>query len=98
MKSALIVAAAAALCGGLPALAQSADSIAVAPPSTSTGPTVPDTRKVDQNTIQPPGSPATTNSTTPRYGNWRSSDGLNTDPNNPDGAPGNSSVATNPSR
>ena len=99
MKPALILIAAAALCGGLPALAQTAGSIAVAPPSTSTGPTVPDTRQIDQNTRQPPGSAAApTNGTAPTYGNWRTSDGFNADPNNPSGAPGNSSVGTSPSR
>jgi len=98
MKPTLIIVAAAALCGGLPACAQS--SIAVAPPSTSTGPTVPDTRQVDQSTIQPPGSSAapTNGNTTNNYGNWRTSDGFNADPNNPSGAPGNSSVGTSPTR
>jgi hypothetical protein len=103
VKPDLILVAAAALCGGLPAWAQTSGTIAAAPPSTSTGPTVPDTRQIDQSTIQPPGSPSSSAAPTHAnpantYGNWRASDGLDADPNNPNGAPGNSSVGTSPSR
>ena len=99
MKPALIIVVAAALCGGLPAWAQTSGNIAVAPPTGSTGPTVPDTRQIDQSAIQPPSSSAApTNANTNTYGNWRTSDGFNADPNNPNGAPGNSSVGTSPSR
>jgi hypothetical protein len=95
-----VIVAAAALCGGLPAWAQTPGNIAVAPSTGSTGPTVPDTRQVDQTAIQPPSSSAAPTSANPtnRSGNWRTSDGLNADPNNPSGAPGNSSVGTSPSR
>jgi len=62
---------------------------------------VPDTRQVDQQTIATPGasaaSPTTANDHS--YGNWRASDGLNADPNNPSGVPGPSSgLGTSPSR
>src|SRR5512133_1480264 len=99
MKSIFVIAGAAALLGSLPVCAQTSD-LAVAPPARSTGPTVPDTRQVDQNTAVPPSmtaAPSPTDSTA-GHGNWRSSDGLNADPNNPSGAPGPSSVGTNPSR
>jgi len=93
MKSALIIGAAVALCGGLPASAQTSGTIAVAPATGSTGPTVPDTRRLDQTTIQPP-SP----SAAPTNANWRASDGLDADPNNPSGAPSNGTLGTSPSR
>ena len=51
----LIVVGAAALCGGLPAGAQTSGNIAAAPHST-TGPTVPDPRQIDQGIVLPPGS------------------------------------------
>lgn len=100
MKPTLIIVAAAALCGGLPACAQTSDNVAVAPPAASTGPTVPDTRQIDQNTIVPPASSAAPTNANPTnsYGNWRTSDGFNADPDNPNGAPGGSSVGTNPTR
>ena len=99
MKPALLIVAAAAFCGGLPACAQTSGNIAVAPSVGSTGPTV-DTRQVDQNTMQLPSSSAAPTNANPTntYGNWRTSDGFNADPNNPSGAPGNSSVGTSPSR
>jgi hypothetical protein len=93
LATALILTAAAAQ-------AQTSGNIAVAPSTGSTGPTVPDTRQIDQNTIQPPSSSAAPTNANPTnsYGNWRTSDGLNADPNNPSGAPGNSSIGTSPSR
>jgi hypothetical protein len=95
-----MIAATAALCSGAPACAQTSESIAVAPPARRTGPTVQDTRQLDQNAALPPSSssvaPATGNSL--GYGNWRTSDGLNADPNNPSGAPGPSWVGTNAAR
>jgi hypothetical protein len=100
MKPISVIAAAAVLCSGALAYAQSAE-IAVAPPSRSTGPTVPDTRQVDQQTMTTPSSSAAapTSANDPSYGNWRASDGLNADPNNPSGAPGPSSgLGTSPSR
>ena len=97
MKPTSIIVVAAALCGGLPACAQ---TIAVAPSAATTGPTVPDTRQVDQGTILPPGANAAPTNANPTnsYGNWRTSSGFNADPNNPNGAPGGSSIGTNPSR
>jgi hypothetical protein len=96
----IVIIAAAGLCSGLPACAQTSESIAVAPPARSTGPTVQDTRQLDQASALPPSSstiaPATGNSI--GYGNWRTSDGLNADPNNPNGAPGPSWVGTNAAR
>lgn len=99
MKSILVIASAAALLGSLPVYAQTSD-LAVAPAARSTGPTIPDTRQVDQNTAAPPSTTAAppTKDTSAGFGNWRASDGLNADPNNPNGAPGPSSIGTNPSR
>ncbi len=101
MKPISVIAAAAVLCSPGLAYTQTTENIAVVPPSRSTGPTVPDTRQVDQQTMTPPGAsaaaPATANNQS--YGNWRASDGLNADPNNPNGAPGPSSgLGTSPSR
>ena len=99
MKSLFAIAAAAAVLGNLPVCAQTTD-LAVAPSARSTGPTIPDTRQLDQNTAALPSTTAAppTKDTSAGYGNWRSSDGLNADPNNPNGAPGPSSIGTNPSR
>lgn len=93
MKPILFLAAAAALCGATVASAQTGGSIASAPANNSTGPTISDTRAVDQNTVNTPaGSGASSTSNTPNsYGNWRTSSGLNADPDNPNGAPGPSS-------
>jgi hypothetical protein len=89
----------AALLVGSTAYAETSD-LAVAPPGRSTGPTIPDARQVDQNTA---GAPAPAAAPSPQdssqgYGSWRTSDGLNADPNNPSGGPGPSSIGTNPSR
>ena len=76
------------------ACAQTDQQAVVAPFDQSTGPTVPgsgDTRVQDQNTVV---SPSTNNATARStandlgYGNWRTSNGFNSDPNNPSGAPG----------
>jgi hypothetical protein len=81
------------------ACAQSQQAV-VAPVDSSTGPTVPgasDTRVQDQNTAV---SPATNNGTARSrandlgYGNWRTSNGFNSDPNNPSGAPGPSTITS----
>jgi hypothetical protein len=99
MKRAIIVAAAALSIGG-PAGAQTDSNLAVAPPaSRTTGPTVPDTRQLDQSAALPSATsaaPGTGNTTA--TGSWRASDGLNADPNNPNGAPGPSSIGTSPTR
>ncbi len=81
MKLVLAIGVAAALCGSLPARAQTDDLLARSLPSTSTGPTVPDTRQIDQ-AMLPPAS-----------ANWRTSDNLNGGPTNPNGAPVGSSVS-----
>src|SRR5436190_809296 len=82
-----------------PAIAQTSSDIAVAPPRRSTGPTVQDTRQLDQNTALPPStSAAPGGGNSIGYGNWRTSDGFNIDPNNPSGAPGSSSIGTNQTR
>jgi hypothetical protein len=99
MKPILAIGVVAALGGGLPAFAQTDDLLARPLPSASTGPTVPDTRPVDQALLAPatnvePAHPNTTNGAAP----WRTSDGFNADPGNPNGAPGGGSVSTNPAR
>jgi hypothetical protein len=99
MKPILAIGVAAVVCGSLPACAQSYDTVAAAPASTSTGPTVPDTRQVDQAALPPATNAAPTHANpTNGYANWRTSDGFNADPDNPNGAPGGSSVGTNPAR
>ena len=101
MKPISAIAAAAVLCSSALAYGQTAESIAVVPANRSTGPTVPDTRQVDQQTMTPPGASAAapTTANDQSYGNWRTSNGLNADPNNPNGAPGPSSgLGTSPSR
>lgn len=74
----------------------------VAPLDQSTGPTIPsagDTRMQDQNTAV---SPSTNNGTSRSqandlgYGNWRTSNGFNSDAGNPSGAPGPSTITSNP--
>jgi len=95
----VIIAAAAVLSLGGPACAQSDSNLAVAPPARSTGPTIPDTRQIDQSQVLPPASSAASGSSnTAGTGNWRAADGLNADPNNPNGAPGPSSTGTSPTR
>jgi hypothetical protein len=101
MKAIFAIAAAVAAMGsGLPAGAQTQPNIAVAPADRSTGPTILGPRSVDQNTtMPPPNSAATSNANDVNYGNWRTSDGFNNDPNNPTGAPGPSSgLGTSPTR
>ena len=70
--------------------------IASAPVSTGSA----DTRKIDENrqkVIPAPKTASPTNGTKNIHGNWRTSNGLNADPNNPDGAPGPSSgIGTSP--
>lgn len=91
--------AAALVLGATGACAQNTQQ-AVAPLDQSTGPTVPgsgDTRTHDQNTAV---SPSTNNGTARSeandlgYGNWRTSNGFNSDPDNPSGAPGPSTIAS----
>jgi hypothetical protein len=85
-----ILTAAALLCGVALASAQTSSGIATAPA---------DTRKVDE--AQVPGTKAgsPTNGPTRIQDNWRSSSGLNNDPDNPSGAPGSGSgLGTSPTR
>ena len=91
MKTLLVVAAIAATGAG--ASAQS--GMATAPMDRSTGPTVPDTgpvdtRKIDQNIATVPSDATGPLMTAPHLDpqNWRTSSGLNADPDNPSGAPG----------
>ncbi|HYD06223.1 MAG TPA: hypothetical protein VEC60_10880 [Reyranella sp.] len=96
MKAILTIAAATAFLAG-PAWGQAYGTV-TATPQNSTGPTVPtttDTRQVDQSLAPPTTGP---NSISNPNENWRTSSGLNNDPNNPSGAPGSSSVGTSPTR
>ena len=69
-----------------------------APPADS-GTTSLDTRKIDE-AKSPPGSSASpTNGPKSIHDNWRSSSGLNNDPDNPSGAPrSGSGLSTGPTR
>jgi hypothetical protein len=103
MKPLFLIAAAMSLSVATTACAQTTQQAVVAPVDRSTGPTVStgtsDTRLLDQNTAV---SPSTNNGTARSsandlgYGNWRTSDGLNSDPNNPSGAPGPSTITSSP--
>lgn len=97
MRPLFLIAAAVTLSATM-ACAQNSRQAVVAPLDGSTGPTVPgsgDTRMQDQNTAA---SPSTNNGTARSeandlgYGNWRTSNGLNSDPDNPSGAPGPSTI------
>ena len=61
-----------------------------------------DTRKIDENrekVIPAPETASPTNGTKNLHDNWRTSNGLNADPNNPNGAPGPSSgIGISPTR
>lgn len=105
MNRIVLIATMAALAGGsTAALAQT--GMAPAPADGSTGPTVPlppssDTRRIDQSIANAPSSSAGPANTSPagQADNWRSSSGLNADPNNPSGAPGpGTGLGTSPSR
>jgi hypothetical protein len=99
MKSLFLMAAALTLSIGTAACAQSTEQAVLS--DHSTGPTVSagtsDTRQLDHSTAV---SPSTNNGTAKStandlgYGNWRTSDGLNSDPNNPSGAPGPSTITS----
>lgn len=101
MKPLFLIAAAMTLGIATTACAQSTQQAVVAPVDRSTGPTMStgttDTRQLDQSTAV---SPSTNNGTARShandlgYGNWRTSDGLNSDPNNPSGAPGPSTITS----
>jgi hypothetical protein len=100
MKALFLIAAATTLTFGTAACAQNNGQAVVAPFDRSTGPVVPgsgDTRMQDQNTAV---SPSTNNGTSQSrandlgYGSWRTSNGFNSDPNNPSGAPGPSTITS----
>jgi hypothetical protein len=87
---------------GMAACAQTSQQAVVAPVDSATRATVPgsgDTRMQDQNTAV---SPSTNNGTARSrandlgYGNWRTSNGYNSDPDNPSGAPGPSTITSGP--
>jgi hypothetical protein len=77
----------------------SAASTAYAPSATADSA---DTRKMDQTVTPSPyggnGTAAVRGASNLGSTNWRTSDGFNTDPNNPSGAPGPSTVGTSPAR
>jgi len=106
MKPIFLIAAAMTLSVATAACAQNQKEQAVmAPfdrtggPTVATGPSSGDTRSQDQNTAV---SPSTNNGTARStandlgYGSWRTSNGLNSDPNNPSGAPGPSTITSSP--
>jgi hypothetical protein len=87
MKPIVLIAALAAIATS-PAWAQS--GMIAGPSDGSTGPTVPstDTRQIDQSIANVPSAATSPNAMpAPNAENWRSSSGLNADPNNPSGAP-----------
>ena len=92
-----IVAVAAVLCGTAVASAQTAPGITTAPAETAIPPS--DTRKVDEAQVPQPSAASPTNAPTNVHENWRSSSGLNNDPENPSGAPRTGSgLGTSPTR
>jgi hypothetical protein len=99
MRLLFLIGAAMTLGVGTMACAQTRQAV-VAPIDRSTGPTVPgagDTRMQDQNTAV---SPSTNNGTVRSqandlgYGNWRTSNGFNSDSSNPSGAPGPGTITS----
>jgi len=104
MKPILMIAALAAVVAGGTTTAVAQSGMVVIPSDRSTGPTVPspgttDTRQIDQNIATAPADTSPNSLETPNAKNWRSSSGLNTDPDNPNGAPGPSSgLGTSPTR
>jgi hypothetical protein len=90
MKPMLLIAAVALLGSATIASAQTSGSIASAPANGSTGPTNPDTRPADTSNVIRPSDSAAASTSNPAnsHSNWRTSSGLNADPDNPNGAPG----------
>ena len=80
----MIVTVAALLGGMAVASAQTGVAIPTAPADTGASP---DTRKVDQAQVPMGGAASPTNGPKNIQENWRSSSGLNNDPDNPSGAP-----------
>jgi hypothetical protein len=99
MKPVLVIGVAAVLCGSLPARAQTDDLLAASRPSASTGPTVPDTRPVDQAMLPAAPNVAPTRANSPNdYANRQTPDGFDVDPSNSNAAPGGRSVSASPAR
>jgi hypothetical protein len=97
MTRIMIVATAALLSGMAVASAQTASGIAPAPADTST--TTSDTRKIDEAQVPMRGAASPTNGPANIHDNWRSSSGLNNDPDNPSGAPrSGAGLGTSPTR
>jgi hypothetical protein len=92
----VILTAAAMLFGATVASAQPSPGVVTVPdqnPSTS------DTRKIDQAKVPPGGANSATNGPLNTQENWRSSSGMNSDPDNPSGAPGTGlGLGTSPRR
>jgi opacity protein-like surface antigen len=98
MKALLVLAAVATLTVGTAACAQTSGQAVLT--DQGTPPTLPgsgDTRMQDQGTAV---SPSTNNGTSQSeandlgYGNWRTSNGFNSDQSNPSGAPGPSTITS----
>jgi hypothetical protein len=100
MKAFLVIAAVATLTVGTAACAQTSGQAVLAPIDQSTSPTLPgsaDTRLQDQGTAVSPSTNNATSQSTANdlgYGNWRTSNGFNSDPSNPSGAPGPSTITS----
>jgi hypothetical protein len=98
MKALLVLAAFATLAVGTAACAQTSGQAVLTDQRTpSTLPGSGDTRMQDQGTAV---SPSTNNGTSQSeandlgYGNWRTSNGFNSDSSNPSGAPGPSTITS----
>jgi hypothetical protein len=107
MKTLTLMAATAMVFIGSAACAQSTDQAVVGPTDRGTGPIAnpapsrADTRQLDQDAAVPPANntaPGQTQSSDMGNTSWRASNGFNSDPNNPNGAPGPSTIGTSPSR
>ena len=98
MTRIMIVATAALLSGMAVASAQTATGIAT--PPADTGTTSADTRKIDEARAPMSGGAASpTNGPANIKDNWRTSNGLNNDPDNPSGAPrSGAGLGTSPTR
>jgi hypothetical protein len=97
MTRIMIVAAAAVLSSLAVASAQTASGVATAPGDTATTPS--DTRKIDQSQVPSSSAASPTHGPTNVQENWRSSSGLNSDPDNPSGAPRTGAgLGTSPTR
>ena len=98
MRPLLLIAAALSLGFGAAACAQNSQQAMASSIDRSTGPTVPDSGDTRAQDARNPVSPSTNNGTAQSvandlgYGNWRTSNGFNSDPENPSGAPGSATI------